>query len=586
MKAGLVGPSYQMEGLSFDAQRTINMYPVISEAQGSKSISALFGTPGLALFAEAGNGPIRGTITAGNGRSFVVSWNKFYEVNSDGTTTLKGTLSSFNNPVSMDENGFQLMIATGSDGYIFVYATNEDIIVNGDFATDTIWTKGTGWTIGAGVATASGAISTALSQTPSPAIIEGVSYVVTYTITRSAGSITPNLGGTAGTTRSASGTYTETITAGSTSLFEFTTSGFTGTVDNVSVVQSNDAFIQITDPDYVDADFVTFQDGYFIVNRPDTGEFYISGLYNGFSWDPLEFATAETSPDRLVAPFSAYGQLWLFGETTIEVWYNSGETDFPYARIQGGKMETGCAARFSIAKADNSLFWIGQDEYGSGIVYKAQGYSPVRISTNAIELKLRAVADISALVGFCYQQDGDLFYIITGSDLETTLVMDVSTGLWHERAYLDSGNLTQWRGIFPFFAFGKNLIGDRDNGLIYEISPEVYTDNGDEILRKRIFTHLFDEGNRFKINQLVMNIQSGNGLISGQGSNPVMALRISRDGAKTWSSEYTAGMGAQGDYQKRVRWSRLGMSGNTGMMTFEVSSSEPIQQIWTEADFV
>lgn len=115
--------------------------------------------------------------------------------------------------------------------------TLSDKTTNGAFASDTGWTKGTGWTIAAGVATATGAISTALSQPAN--LVPGRAYTVVFTTTRSAGSVTVNIGGTAGTARSTASTFTETIVAGSTDgLISFTTSGFTGTLDNVTVTET------------------------------------------------------------------------------------------------------------------------------------------------------------------------------------------------------------------------------------------------------------------------------------------------------------------------------------------------------------
>lgn len=113
--------------------------------------------------------------------------------------------------------------------------TFAEYVTNGTFASDTGWTKGTGWTIAAGVATATGAISTSISQTTAITLIAGYTYTITYTVTRSVGSITPVLGGSIGTPRSTSATFTETIVAGSTQILAFTGTGFTGTIDNVSV---------------------------------------------------------------------------------------------------------------------------------------------------------------------------------------------------------------------------------------------------------------------------------------------------------------------------------------------------------------
>lgn len=121
-------------------------------------------------------------------------------------------------------------------------------VTNGTFATDTGWTKGAGWTIGSGVATAAGAISTAIEQTSAVALLAGQAYIVTMTITRSAGSLTPSVGGTAGTARSSNGTYVETIIAGSTQVLAFTGSGFTGTLDTVTVTPAVSAGYQIQSP--------------------------------------------------------------------------------------------------------------------------------------------------------------------------------------------------------------------------------------------------------------------------------------------------------------------------------------------------
>jgi hypothetical protein len=109
-----------------------------------------------------------------------------------------------------------------------------DVVVNGAFAADTDWTKGAGWTIASGKATATGAISTDLSQTVNPLVV-GNTYRVTFAITRTAGTITPVCGTASGTARSTNGTFTEDLVAASTAVFKFSTSGFTGTVDNVKV---------------------------------------------------------------------------------------------------------------------------------------------------------------------------------------------------------------------------------------------------------------------------------------------------------------------------------------------------------------
>ncbi len=153
--------------------------------------------------------------------------------------------------IPTDEKGKKAKYITfgkgaAADFYARVFAADEgtdrvtngtfaEYVTNGAMASDTGWTKGTGWTIAAGVATATGAISTALSQTSAIILIEGFTYTITYTVTRTAGTVTPSIGGTAGTARSSNATFVETIVAGATQLLAFTGAGFSGTIDNVSV---------------------------------------------------------------------------------------------------------------------------------------------------------------------------------------------------------------------------------------------------------------------------------------------------------------------------------------------------------------
>lgn len=147
--------------------------------------------------------------------------------------TTEGFFESFSG--DSIETDFTLSENLGSDENALMVFTELEATTNGTFASDTGWTKGTGWSIGSGVATATGAISTDLEQTAGITLIEGKTYSCTFTITRSAGDITLSLGGTEGTVRNASGTYTENIICGSTQTIKFATSGFTGTVDNVSI---------------------------------------------------------------------------------------------------------------------------------------------------------------------------------------------------------------------------------------------------------------------------------------------------------------------------------------------------------------
>jgi len=457
VRIGIVGPTYQEWSLPFDAQRSVNLFPVLD--QMGKEVAAMYGTPGISLFSTAGKNPVRELFQATNGRGFAVAGADLYEILADGTATSLGNLDQSSGIVSMAENGFQLCICDGVNLYIFTYSTN--------------------------------------------------------------------------------------------------------------------TFQKVTDVDLPSAGTVTFIDGYFVVNKNDTGSFYISALYDGLTWDALDFATAESSPDNLNRVYNAIGQLWLLGTETSEVWTNTGNSAFPFQRIAGAKMEIGCLAPHSAVEIDNSIFWLGTDKFGRGIVYQARGFTPRRISNDPIERIIQDSSNLDQVRAYAYQEDGHLFYVLTGGGLPTTLVYDVTTQIWHERAYLNEfGTYDQQLGCCYMYIFGKHLVGDRRNGNIYEMSRDFYSDNGEAIKRLRVYTHLGDERRRIRYNRLEIGFETGVGLQSGQGSDPQVSMRLSKDGARTWSDYYTTSIGRVGNYRAKAVFRRLGIA---EQMTFSVEISDPVK---------
>jgi len=338
---------------------------------------------------------------------------------------------------------------------------------------------------------------------------------------------------------------------------------------------ATNAFAQVTDPDFpASVGAIGYIDSYFMVNENGTGKWYISALLNGLSWDALDFATAESSPDKLNRAFNFLGYVGLFGDKTLELWRNTGDSNFPFSKVSSST-PIGCEAPYTITSVDTSVYWVGANDQGSGIVYQAQGFTPKRISTEPIEKILQAVAAPSQLRAWTYQEQGHVFYAITGSDLETTLVYDLNTQLWHERASLSAqGDFAQHRAACVMRAFNKLLVGDRENGNVYEMSLDYYDDAGTAKPWLRIFTHLLDERLDIRYNRLTIGFETGVGLQSGQGSNPLINLRVSSDGARTWSDYYSKSIGAVGKYQQEVTFRRLGIS---PINTFELSGSDPVK---------
>lgn len=326
-----------------------------------------------------------------------------------------------------------------------------------------------------------------------------------------------------------------------------------------TVDMSSDAFATISDPDFAASDKVTYQDGYLIFSEAGSGRFFYSDL------DAITISsdqqTAEAFADDLVSLISDHRDLWLFGEQTIEVWYNAGQLNNVFQRIEGAFIEHGCAAAFSVAKMNNEVYWLGKNEQGDGIVYKARGYQPQRISTHAVELAIRGYATISDAIAFTYQENGHFFYCLSFPVADTTWVYDDSTGMWHERAYFTNGNYSRHRGAFHAFAYGKHFVGDYENGKIYELGKGVYTDNGEEIRRMRTAPHLSSGLRNVFYNSFQLDLEVGVGLdgaSSVQGHDPQAMLQWSDDGGHNWSNEYWRTIGKIGKRRTRVIWRRLG----------------------------
>lgn len=459
MKIPFIGGSATQRSVSLDAQRTVNLYPVM-DAEG-KNTAALYGTPGLVTFATTATAPVRGLYEA-KGRLFAVVGATLYEIGYTGTATSRGTLTSTSGPVSMADNGLHVVIVDGTNGYQFTLATN--------------------------------------------------------------------------------------------------------------------VFAQIADADWPAANRIAYQDGYFILNDAGTGSFFITSLY-GTDVDPLDFASAEGAPDPLISLICDHRELWLFGEESTEVWFNSGNADFPFERINGAFIETGCAAPHSVAKADNSVFWLTRDKRGHGHVVRAQGYQPAIVSTRAVEYAISQYTDITDALAYTYQQDGHTFYVLSFPSANATWCLDLTTGVWHERMYWD-GAENRHRGNCYAFAFGRHLVGDHTNGKIYELSLDAYTDDGATLRALRRTRHQHAEGRRLFWASLQIDIEAGVGLASGQGSDPQMMLRWSDDGGHTWSNEHWHSMGKIGEYARRAIWRRLGASRNR---VYEVVIADPVKRVIIDA---
>ncbi len=341
---------------------------------------------------------------------------------------------------------------------------------------------------------------------------------------------------------------------------------------------------------------VASQDNY-VLFTDGAGQFGITALGDADTISALDFASAEGSPDDLISLISDHREVWLFGTETTEIWSNTGAEFFPFERAPGGYIEQGCAAKFSPAKIDNSIFWLGRDRTGRGVVYRANAYIPQRISTHAIEFAIND-GELSDAIGTSYTEEGHLFYVLTLPSQSETWVYDCRTKLWHERQYLEpvTGVRSRHRtNCYTFFS-GTHLVGDYANGKIYRQSLDLYDDDGDPVYRERAWEMSDDGHSKMRVDHLELIALMGDGnvaLTSGGGSTtytptirvtdtvgeytdisglsfevvsagsslvrePIVWLQVSNNAGRTWGFERQRTLGQLGEYKARARWRRLG----------------------------
>lgn len=336
---------------------------------------------------------------------------------------------------------------------------------------------------------------------------------------------------------------------------------------------------QINDVAFYGADTVDFLNTYAIFNRPGTNVFYVSGS-NEITFDALDFATAESNYEPIINFIVNHDEIIFFKQTVTEIWRASGSLDFPFARDTNASIEQGCAARDSVASMDNTVFWLGQNDDGGGIVYRMNGYTPVRVSTDAIEYAIAGYSTISDAVAYGYQQEGHTFYVLTFPSGNATWVYDVSTQLWHQRAYLNpaTGTLGRHRSNSHMYFAGKHIVGDYQNGNLRTLDLDYYMDgDSDPLPAIRAASHIATGDYSWIIhNRVQVDMETGVGLATGQGSAPVALLDWSNDGGKTWSNQHSASMGAIGEHANRVIWHRLGRARDR---VYRLTISDPVKRV-------
>lgn len=287
-----------------------------------------------------------------------------------------------------------------------------------------------------------------------------------------------------------------------------------GTANGWEVDLASNSFSAISDPTgtFSGADRVDYLDTYLLFNKPGTPQFYSSDSL-AVTFTALYFANKSSYPDLLVSLAVAKREIWLIGERTTEVWYNAGTTDFPFGQIPATFVDHGCIAKYTVAVYDNSVFWLTLDRQGGPLLMQGAGYQTKRVSTYALEQAWADYSTVSDATGFIYLIGGHAVYVLTFPTADHTWCYDISTQLWHEWLWVDSnGNEHRSRCNCAYPATtGAVYAGDWENGNLYQIDHNNYTDNGQPIKRQRSWPHVLNDGKRVFHREFIADFETGMG---------------------------------------------------------------------------
>jgi hypothetical protein len=341
-----------------------------------------------------------------------------------------------------------------------------------------------------------------------------------------------------------------------------------------------------------------YSDGYFIVCFANSNKFQMSDILDGTTWPGIQVNAVSVFPENIVSIIVSHRELWVFGSQHAQPYQDTG-TDEIFDVIPGALIDMGAGATFGRNLVDNTVFWISKDQRGARQAWRANGYTPMRISTHAVETSLTSYSEdqIAQLVSYTYQDEGHLFWVLYIPGTDCSWTFDVAENLWHKRAewITEAGAWGPHRSWNHVYAFGKHLVGDWKTGnlwemkLPYDTGGGVYafvTDNGEAIRRLRRSPTLVNEMAWIYHSELTVDFATGLGpqppLMDGNGNPrpPQAMLRWSNDRGSTWSNVHTVGCGFAGQYTARAVWRRLGRA---RYRIYELTVSDAIPWIIVDA---
>lgn len=311
----------------------------------------------------------------------------------------------------------------------------------------------------------------------------------------------------------------------------------------------------------------------------DGARFSVSNVSEPLTINGLNYGTAESSPDDILRVYEMSQIILLFGLKTIEPWWNTGDGNPPFDRVETGIVQTGLGALHSTANNDTVLYFYGNDDQ----VYVLQGYNAAAISPETLAREFAGYVTASDAIGWCMTLQGKNFYVLTFPTANKTWCYQEG-GEWFE---LSSGNEGgRWIANSYAYCYRKHWITDYRNGNLYELDDLTYTENGDTIIRTRDTAPLHAgllkpewTGKRLEMNRLELMVETG----IGSTTEPEIVVQFSDDGGRTWSTQLTGTLGVAGEYMWKVEWFALG-SFDTRLIRLQASGAFPYQIYSAVAD--
>lgn len=335
---------------------------------------------------------------------------------------------------------------------------------------------------------------------------------------------------------------------------------------------------------FANASVCAFLDGYTFINEGHSPYVWFSALEDMTTWDALDFFSRTASADNVMSIAVMKDRLWVFGTQTITLFYNSGDADTPFLPYPGTTTQVGLVNPYALTVYADMMYWVGETSTGLRTVFAATEPSPQSLSTPPIDQWLSECSTLDDAEVLVYAQEGHTFVAWTcpsaASDIKT-YVYDLREQLWHARADWDSatGSWLRWRARGATRIGQDIIVGDASSGNVYLLSLDTYTNNGDVLRRLRRGPYIADDNQWVFVTELELAMQPGVGLVSGQGSDPEVVLRVSRDYGQTWTSAGPRSIGAMGRYFDRCRWLRIGRT-RADRMVLELSMTDPVKCAW------